>query len=244
MTSQRNLRTSLIAIGVVVLVLIAFGFIEGDLDDSLTHIGSLIAGALDRLGPVASIGLLYIEESGIPLPVPGDVYVAFLGTLYAGSWPGLLGAWLGIITAVVAGATNLYWLSRRWGPSLLRRPFVAALLQVDDRRLARSQQWFDRWGALAIIFGRYLPGLRIPITVVSATLGVPYRIFAPSVAVSSAIWAGVGLWVGATFGHTIQHFLSANPYLYLLVFLLVVLAIAAIVVRAWRSAGERQAASA
>ena len=53
MTSQRNLRTSLIAIGVVVLVLIAFGFIEGDLDDSLTHIGSLIAGALDRLGPVA-----------------------------------------------------------------------------------------------------------------------------------------------------------------------------------------------
>src|SRR5438094_1720661 len=41
-----------------------------------------------------------------------------MGRLYGHSLSGWLAAWLGIIAVVVAGASNLYWLSRRRGPSV------------------------------------------------------------------------------------------------------------------------------
>ena len=90
--------------------------------------------------------------------MPGDFYVAFMGRLYGHSLSGWLAAWLGIIAVVVAGASNLYWLSRRWGPALLRHRRTSRVLQLDQRCLEEARRWFDRWGAWAIIFGRHIPG--------------------------------------------------------------------------------------
>jgi membrane protein DedA with SNARE-associated domain len=70
---------------------------------------------------------------------------------------------------------------------------------------------------------------------------VPYRVFAPSVAVSSAIWAAAGLWVGATLGSSIGNLLSRNPWIYLAVFALIILALAITLVRGWSGWGERRA---
>src|SRR5260370_23838710 len=109
-----------------------------------------------------------------------------MGRLYGHSLSTLLAAWLGIIAVVVAGSTNLYWIARRWGPAMLR------VVHLDERRLEKAHGWFDRWGVWAIIFGRHIPGFRIAITVIAATMGVPYRVFVPSVAVSTAIWAAWG----------------------------------------------------
>src|SRR3982075_1125888 len=188
------------AVGVVAAVLVVLSLLEGDVPDDLTGFGSLVTGLMNRFGAAASFALLYIEESGVPLPVPGDVYVAYLGKLNASSVSNLLLSWLGIIAVVVGGATNLYLVSRRFGPALLRHRFVHDVLGVDEARLERVRGWSKRWGALAIIFGRHVPGFRIPVTFLAASSGVPYRIFAPSVAISTAVWAAIGLWVGAQFG--------------------------------------------
>jgi membrane-associated protein len=236
---HRNRRW--VAIAVVALILLGVGVVEGDLADDLTQAGNLVASLLDRFGAVACLALLYIEESGVPLPVPGDFYIAFMGKLYAGSLSSLLTAWLAIIAVVVAGSSNLYWISRRWGPRLLRKPSVARLLRLDGERLERAHRWFDRWGALAIIFGRHLPGFRITITVIAGTMRVPYRVFAPSVAVSTAIWAAVGLWLGATLGQSLGHVLSANTWIYLVGFAALILLLAALLVRTWRRWGARRA---
>src|SRR3984893_14419943 len=136
---NRNRRW--VAIAVVALILLGVGVVEGDLAEDLTQAGVLVAALLDRLGAAACLVLLYIEESGVPLPVPGDFYIAFMGKLYAGSLSGLLIAWLAIIAVVVAGSSNLYWISRRWGPMLLRQPFVARLLRLDGERLPRGHRW-------------------------------------------------------------------------------------------------------
>jgi membrane protein DedA with SNARE-associated domain len=237
---RRN-RKSLAAVAVIALVLVAVALVEGDVPEDLTHIGSLVLGLLNRFGAVACLALLYIEESGIPLPVPGDFYVAFMGRLNAGSLPHLLLAWLGIIAVVVAGSTNLYWLSRRWGLAMLRHPLAGRLLHLNERQLEKARAWFDRWGVWAIIFGRHIPGFRIAISVIAGTMGVPYRVFAPSVAISTAIWAAVGLWLGATLGQSIGHVLSAKPWIYLVVFAAAILLIAAALVRVWRRWGYRRA---
>jgi membrane protein DedA with SNARE-associated domain len=219
------------AVGVVAAVLVVLSLLEGDVPDDLTGFGSLVTGLMNRVGAAASFALLYIEESGVPLPVPGDVYVAYLGKLNASSFSNLVLSWLGIIAVVVGGATNLYLVSRRFGPALLRHRFVHDVLGVDEARLERVRRWSKRWGALAIIFGRHVPGFRIPVTVLAATTGVPYRIFAPSVAVSTAVWAAIGLWIGATFGQSIGNLLARYPWLYLVALGLVIVAVAVAVVR-------------
>jgi membrane protein DedA with SNARE-associated domain len=237
---RRN-RKSIVAVTVVAGILAAVAIVEGDVPEDLTHIGSLVVGLLNRFGAAACLALLYIEESGIPLPVPGDFYVAFMGRLNAGSMLHLLLAWLAIIAVVVAGATNLYWLARRWGPALLRHPVAGRLLHLDERRLEKTHAWFDRWGPWAIIFGRHIPGFRIAITVIAATAGVPYRVFAPSVVVSTAIWAGVGLWLGATVGAAIGNVLFDRGWIYIVGLGLVIVVLAIALVRAWRSWGTRRA---
>jgi membrane protein DedA with SNARE-associated domain len=240
---RRNQR-SLIAVTIVAVILAAVAIVEGDVPEDLTHIGSLVVGLLTRFGAAACLTLLYIEESGIPLPVPGDFYVAFMGRLNAGSVPRLLLAWLAIIAVVVAGATNLYWLARRWGPALVRHPVAARVLHLDQRRLEKTHAWFDRWGPWAIIFGRHIPGFRIVITVIAATMGVPYRVFAPSVAISTAIWAAVGLWLGATVGEAIGNVLFDRGWIYIVGLALVIVVLAIALVRAWRRWGLSRAMSA
>src|ERR1700674_4642369 len=108
------------AVAVLAGVLLGVSLLEGDVADDLTGFGSLVTGVLNRFGAAASFALLYIEESGVPLPVPGDVYVAYLGKLNSSSVSSLVLAWLGIIAVVVGGSTNLYLVSRHFGPSLLR----------------------------------------------------------------------------------------------------------------------------
>jgi membrane protein DedA with SNARE-associated domain len=221
----------IVALALVVLVI---ALLEGDILDVVADFGGLIGVVLNRFGVPASLILLYVEESGVPIVIPGDVYVAYLGKLATGSAPKLIASWLGIIAVVLAGSSNLYWASRLWGRRLLDHPRVSALLRLDADRLLQAEGWLRRWGVVAIIFGRHVPGLRIPITMVAGTLKVPYTTFVPSVAVSSAAWAAIGLWLGATFGRSIGSFLTGNPVIYLLLVVAIALVVAFAVIQLWR----------
>jgi membrane-associated protein len=110
---------------------------------------------------------------------------------------------------VVAGSSNLYLLSRRYGHRLLEHR-LARYLNLDAGRMARAEGWLSRWGAIAVIFGRHIPGFRVPITVMAGVFQIPYRIFAPSVAVSSAIWAGVWLYLAQRYGRSAVHLVTGK----------------------------------
>jgi membrane protein DedA with SNARE-associated domain len=228
-----------LAVLAVAALLALVAALEGDLPQDFANAGSLVAAVGARYGAPGSLALLYVEESGIPLPVPGDVFVVYLGTVASGSAGRLIGAWVAIIAVVVAGSTNLYLVSRRWARRLVTGPGVR-LLHLDPDRLARVEGWLARWGVLAIIFGRHVPGCRVPITVMAGTFGVRYRVFAPSVAVSTAIWAAIWLWLASRFGPHVARVLGAHRWLYLAVAAAVVLVLAVVVVRAWRSPGPRR----
>jgi membrane protein DedA with SNARE-associated domain len=157
--------------------------------------------------------LLYIEESGVPLPAPGDVFVLYVGAHIPRNLFAFMVAWLGLIASVTAGATNLFFISRRWGRRLVESRF-AEYVHLSPERLARAERWFQRYGVLAIIFGRHIPGFRVPITVAAGIFRVRYLTFAASVAVSSAIWAGIVLIIGVAYGPRLEAFLRLHSYMY------------------------------
>ncbi len=182
---------------------------RGELPDAEASIGSV----LREFGYLAGFGLIYIEESGIPLFIPGDAFLVYVGHALPYSFPILLAAWLGFILAVILGSTNLYLVSRRYGRRLLEHR-LAKFLHLTPARLEEAEHWFRRYGPWALIFGRHIPGFRVPLTVAAGILELPYRVFVISVAVSSSIWAGLFLVLGAVFGATVVRSIRANTYVY------------------------------
>jgi membrane protein DedA with SNARE-associated domain len=231
-----------VAAGIVVLLLALVAVVEGDIPEAFSDLTSAISHRTAGLGPAASFVVLYFEESGVPLPVPGDVFVLYLGQAGAGRPSLLILYWLGVIVTVVLGSTNLYFLSRRLGPRVLQGR-LGRLIHVTPERLAQAEQWFGRYGALTVIFGRHVPGLRVPITVAAGVLQFPYHVFAPSVAVSTAIWAGVWILLGARFGGRLARFLELHRPTYLVIPVVLLALLVVFLVRR-RRAARRSAADA
>jgi membrane protein DedA with SNARE-associated domain len=225
-------KYALIALAIAV-VIVGSALIEGDLPE-VWRVGLRgMRGFFSHYTYVPGFGLLYIEESGIPLPAPGDVFVLYVGTHIPRNFFAFLGAWLGLIAAVTAGATNLFFISRRWGRRLVESRY-AEYVHLSPDRLARAEQWFKRYGVLAIIFGRHIPGFRVPITVAAGIFRVRYPVFAMSVAISSAIWAGVVLTIGIIYGPRIAAFLTLHSWMYVVWGALVVGVVAIQVIRTRR----------
>jgi membrane protein DedA with SNARE-associated domain len=153
--------------------------------------------------------VIFAEELGVPLPVPGDVAVMTGGYLTSnGAIPYPL-AYVAVISGAVLGSLVLFTLSRRFG-----HPFVARFgryVGLDATRLARAEGWFRRWGPWAIIIGRQIPGMRIVLSALAGTLEVPYRVFVPSVFLAAVIWSVMFIEIGRRLGREVFGFLRVIP---------------------------------
>lgn len=108
-----------------------------------------IGHILHRYTYLASYGLLHIEESGIPLPAPGDVFVVYVGAHVPRNLASWLIAWLGLVFVVVLGATNLFFISRRFGRRLAEGRF-AHLVHLSPERLDRAETTPTRTSSLPL----------------------------------------------------------------------------------------------
>ena len=228
----RALRVAAIAIVIAAAIVIS-AILHGDVPDVPRM--SWVRDILRSYSYLAGYGLLYIEESGVPLPAPGDVFVMYVGSNVPRNLMSWVIAWLGLIGVVVLGATNLFFISKKFGRRLAEGRF-ADMVHLSPERLDRAERWFQRYGVVAIIFGRHIPGFRIPITVAAGVLKVNYRLFAASVAVSTAIWAGVVMVIGINFGPRMGAFLRLHRETYWLWAAIVLVMVLLIVYRSRRRA--------
>jgi membrane protein DedA with SNARE-associated domain len=139
-----------------------------------------------------------VEEGGVPLPVPSDVAVLFAAHRAARGEMSLLAVFLIVQAATLIGASVLYWAGRRAGRPLLYR--YGGILHLDQARLTKVEQMVVQHGALAVIVGRLVPGLRIVTPLACGVFRVPYRQFLPALAVASSIYLAVVIAVGVVGG--------------------------------------------
>jgi membrane protein DedA with SNARE-associated domain len=96
---------------------------------------------------------------------------------------------------------------------------------------------------IAVIFGRHLPGGRIPITVAAGVLGMRYPMFALGVMVSAMVWAAFWLTVGIIFGSQLERILKLHQQFTIVAGALIAAGIVLYVgsrVVAWRRAGKQE----
>lgn len=163
---------------------------------------------------LAPLLLLFIEEAGIPIIVPGDAIIAYTGYKLS-STPGSPELWQAFVMAqisVIGGSTILFFLSKRWGQMLIHK--LGKYVFLKEKHIKRAEDLFAKYGALAIIFGRHIPGLRIPITFFAATSGVRYRTFIVCTFISTSLWIlfylSVGRKLGADFHDQFQKYMGIS----------------------------------
>lgn len=147
-----------------------------------------------------------VEEGGVPLPVPGDLLIAYFGSRASGDPIELAQVILVCALASTAGTQVPYWLARRFGRTIALR--AAYWLDLDVKGLDRLFGALERRGFRGVLIARLIPGLRVAVSVVAGTAGVPARSFAAGVFVAAAIyWTG---WVllGAVVGPHVSDVLS------------------------------------
>jgi membrane protein DedA with SNARE-associated domain len=141
---------------------------------------------------------ILVEELGIPLMVPGDLILMLAGYHVSQGKIPLVWALLALESAVLIGGSVLYWLAARGGRPLLYR--YGRYLQCNREKLERAEGWVNRRGAVAVVLGRLIPGLRIPTVFASGVFSMPYRRFLPALALGSTIYSLtfllLGMWAG------------------------------------------------
>src|SRR3977135_1529367 len=134
--------------GIVLLIGVIVGMwllVEHEAAGQAPQADATIRDYLNRYGYLVGFALIYIEESGVPLFIPGAGFLLYVGHRLPFNFPILFAAWLGFTLAVTLGATNLYLLARRYGRRLLEHR-VARFLELTPSRLDRAESWFARWG--------------------------------------------------------------------------------------------------
>jgi membrane protein DedA with SNARE-associated domain len=168
-----------------------------------------------RVGAEIAVAGIYLEESGIPVPLPSEVSLGYLGQRLGNNPLALFATWLGLTALIVLGSTNLFVASRKLGPRMISGR-IGTALHLTPSRVRRAQSWIRHWGPLAIGVSRYVPGLRWAMAVACGTLGVGYRTFWFSTAVSAAVWAGVMLTLGVTVGDAVGRAIMTHAWIGLL----------------------------
>jgi membrane protein DedA with SNARE-associated domain len=155
---------------------------------------------MDPLPLLTLAGLIFIKESGVPVPVPGDLVVIGAGVAASHGQldpPLALGL---LIVASLAGGVIQYGLLRSVArPTLLR---VLGTLGSADR-IDRQTERFRRSGAGAVAVGRMTPGLRIVTIAASAIAGVPAAAFVAGLAIGNGVFIAAHFGLGFILGEPI-----------------------------------------
>ncbi|MDQ6772044.1 MAG: VTT domain-containing protein [Candidatus Dormibacteraeota bacterium] len=149
--------------------------------------------------------VLFAEEVGIPLPVPGELTLIAAGLLIA---TGGLDPWLFVplaIASCLAGSITGYSWARLVGEHGLRA--VADKLH-QTKRLDKVKGRLQKAGPREIAVSRLIPGLRVYTTLAAGAAGVERQTFLIGVAPATVVWVVVFLVVGVVAGVPAERFLG------------------------------------
>ena len=136
---------------------------------------------------VAVLVIIFIECGLFVFFLPGDSLLFVVG-LFVGN--GAIGVplWetcLILVVAAFAGNILGYWIGRRAGPAI----FTRHESRIFKRKyIDQTEIFFERYGAAAVILGRFIAIVRTFITVLAGAGSMDFRRFATYSAIGAFLW--------------------------------------------------------
>jgi membrane protein DedA with SNARE-associated domain len=164
----------------------------------MTHpILDFLRSALLHYGYWAVAAALLLENAGVP--VPGET-VLLLASFLASSERDLQLPWIILVGTVAAtlGDNLGYSVGQKGGRPLLER--YRKTFHVSDKAVARGEGLFLRYGAVTILFARFVFGMRVIAGPLAGVLRMPWKKFAVFNFLGAVLWVTVISVVGYTFG--------------------------------------------
>ena len=153
---------------------------------------------ITNYGYLAVFSLIFLQEIGVPNPVPNEVILLFAGSLAA---IGRLDFFLVFAVAVLAdfiGTSILYFVFHIFGHAIIEKPPRWLPISKEKiKKLADLISRKDRWG---IFVGRLIPYLRGYTSVAAGFLQIRPHIFLPIVFLSAVLWSGGYVIIGKLLG--------------------------------------------
>jgi membrane protein DedA with SNARE-associated domain len=136
--------------------------------------------------------------TGLIVPVPEDLVMLWAGLrIDAGTLN-----WLPAIGAAAAGTLlrdiATYWLGRLFGAVVIEHPAVETV--IGRRRLERARQALQDHGDRAVILGRFLIGMRVPVFFIAGSMRTRFRTFLFWDAIGLIVSTPILIWLGYQFG--------------------------------------------
>lgn len=197
--------------------------------------------ALIASGGIPVLFAIVFSETGLMLGffLPGDSLLVTAGIL---SGQGILNPWalFGFLSiAAILGDNTGYWIGRRGGPLVFRRP---KSLLFNPAHVERAHRFYEKYGGKTVVYARFIPIIRTfgPVVAGVGRMEYPrYILFSVS---------GGLLWIGSM--TAVGFFLGSIPgvtrYLHLIILTVIVLSFIPAVVEILRerAAHKRRASAA
>jgi len=147
------------------------------------------------------IAIIFIETGIVIFPfLPGDSLLFFAGSLAAISEMGVSLVTMMIslsLTAFVANMLN-FMLGKRFGDSLPRHTKLSKFLK--PKYLEEAQEFFAKYGSLAIFLGRFMPIIRTVVPFTAGGSNMPYKKFVIFNLLGAVAWIVSTTGAGCLFG--------------------------------------------
>ena len=175
--------------------------------DLFLHVDDHLADAALRYGPWV-YGLLFVivfAETGVVVTpfLPGDSLLFAVGALIATD---VLDFWIAVpllLAAAVLGDAVNYAIGRYIGPRVFTATDQKGLLHrlLNRQHLARSHEFFERYGGKAVVLGRFVPIVRTFVPFVAGAGTMTYATFAFYNVTGAVLWVGACVGAGILFGN-------------------------------------------
>lgn len=146
--------------------------------------------------------VLLMLAAGLGLPMSEDLVLLIVGYL---SRTGITDPWVTLFlgyASVVAGDWMIFRMGRRFGPSLTTHPLTRKMF--PEKRLAKLEAHYARWGILTVVVARHVAGLRAPAFALAGAGRMSERRFLVADALSALITTPLMVWLGYAFGDRME----------------------------------------
>ncbi len=157
---------------------------------------------LIRMGGLIGLVAVVFAETGLMVGffLPGDSLLVTAGLFAAKGDLNIVWLNLAVMAAAIAGDATGYWIGRRAGQALYRRPNS---FFFRKQHLVKTHEFYEKHGGKTIVIARFIPIIRTFAPVVAGAAEMGYRQFATYNIVGGIGWVASMTLTGYFLGRAI-----------------------------------------